>query len=341
MGRDLPPTANRGVHLVPVDLVIVGAYALIALLLTVTPVRNGIAASSLAFGFSLVILGYPVVSIFYPGTCATRGQRSIAPSDGDNPSGGCITHVERPVLSVGASLVLSPLLWSVSTLTISSPSLDPFLLSSAVLTLGTVAVASLKRTTLPAVDRWGDVASLASRLRSSGSRLRPSRWGGSLVWLLSLVIVVSSLSVAFGLAHPASGEEYTELSLLTRTDDGETVAGDYPRIFENGTSGTVVVSVANQEGHRMDYRVLVRLQDKRGTGDGSTVRETEVVRRGSLSVADGESVTREYDLFPSLRGDSLRLEVLLYRGTPPANPSASNAYRSTYILTNVTAPRGQ
>jgi uncharacterized membrane protein len=41
---------------------------------------------------------------------------------------------------------------------------------------------------------------------------------------------------------------------------------------------------------------------------------------------------------PTLTGQRLRLAYLLYRGSPPPDPTVENAYREVHLWINVSAP---
>lgn len=160
---------------------------------------------------------------------------------------------------------------------------------------------------------------------------------GALV-TVALIGVVCLWAVSFGyiMLAPASGESHSQLTLLTESSDGEYVATDYPREFDPGQSRSMVVGIENREGEPVEYTVVAQLQRVQEDGDEMRVLERRELDRLSASLDDGETWYGHHDVTPETTGRDLRLVYLLYRGDPPAQPDASNAYRQGYIWINVT-----
>jgi uncharacterized membrane protein len=173
-----------------------------------------------------------------------------------------------------------------------------------------------------------------------------TRLDGALNVLLVASVLLAVGSVAYAVAVPPQGEQFSEFYLLTENEDGELVADGYPTEFVRGESAPVVVGIGNNEYESTEYSVIVELQaveavDGNLTAGGpNSTNETRVVDRerlGELSatVDHNETWQETHDLSPTMTGQNLRVQYLLYRGEPPAEPTRGNAYRSLHLWVDV------
>lgn len=278
--------------------------------------------------FVLFVPGYATVSALFP-------ERQSGGVAGATPvqSGG-VSGVERIALSLGISVALVPLL---ALLINFSPSRLDLVTVLAILGGYTVV------TTLVAVRRR---LSLVPRRQF---RVPYRRWGrgtrrrfstGSAVEAVPIAIIVVSLLVAgTGVAQtvvfPQDAETYTEFYLLSGEEDGIGQATNYTTDLEGSEEHSVVVGIGNHERASVDYTVVVRLQQMRVQGNVSTPVESEELTRFGTTVAPGGTAERRVAFTPTLTGERLRLQFLLYAGGAPSDPSADSAYRETHLWVSV------
>jgi uncharacterized membrane protein len=106
-----------------------------------------------------------------------------------------------------------------------------------------------------------------------------------------------------------------------------------------------VVGIGNQEHEQVEYTVVVQLQrveivnESGATTNGTTVRvlEERGLQRFQAELAHNETWHNQHTVTPTMTGEGLRLQYLLYRGDPPAEPSAETAYRELHLWVNVSA----
>jgi hypothetical protein len=83
--------------------------------------------------------------------------------------------------------------------------------------------------------------------------------------------------------------------------------------------------------------VVVPLQRVRVGGNSSSVLRRDRLSVFDASLAHNETWHRQHTIAPSFASTGLRLQYLLYRGDPPANPRIGNAYRENHLWINVSA----
>jgi hypothetical protein len=66
------------------------------------------------------------------------------------------------------------------------------------------------------------------------------------------------------------------------------------------------------------------------------VLRSESVARSTVTLGTNETWQRSFDVSPSAPSNTGRVAVLLYRGSPPADPSIDNAYRDVHVSLRVT-----
>lgn len=276
----------------------------------------------------LVVLfpGYALLAFLFPERSGTNSEES----------GASITAVERIALSVVVSLALVPLLAFVVNYTSYGLRLRPLLVTVGGVIAALALLAYLARVRLPVEHRFGVhvfawLAGGTSRFLSTERRsLRdslPLQATTETQRLLNLLLVASVLTLIATAGYaavtpPANDDPFSEFYLVTENGDGEYVAEDLPHEFSEGESRSLFVAIANHEGQRVPYTVIVQL-------DGSEID------RFSTSIADGETERVEQSVTPSKTGDRLRLSFLLYRGDVPENPTPENAYRETHLWISV------
>lgn len=315
---------------VMVGLVVVTNGAVLAPVIRDTPLRV-----PLGLVFVLFVPGYAFVAALFP----EEGESPTA-NDGDDSglSRTGIDGIERVALSFGLSIAIVPLLGLVLNFTPWGIRLAPIMVAVSGFTLLSIGVGAYRRWQLPADERfhvpyrqW--LAQGRSELLEADSRADV---------MLNVLLVASILlavgSVGYAVTFPPDGEQFTEFYLLTEDEDGELVAAGYPSEFELGESKPVIIGIGNQEHSVKEYTVVVQLQDIKGEGNDTTVTaRQEIDRFRSPPIADNETWQQERAIEPTMAGDQLRLQYLLYREQPPETPTRANAYRDVHLWVNVTS----
>lgn len=338
-------------------LVLATGVATLAPIVSETPLRV-----VLGLVFALFAPGYAFIAALFPErgpsvqeastTDSEAGERSIAnPNEAEQEAAtdaglteradprreGSIDGIERVALSFGLSIAITPLIGLVLNFTPFGIRLVPIVLSIGGFTLLASAVAALRRQELPAEERFR----VPYRAWAGAARAELFAPETRLDAVLNVVLVVSLLlavsSVGYAVLVPKSGESFSELYLLTENESGALVADDYPQNFTVGQSKPVVVGVGNQEHEQVDYSVIAELQRVSTQNNSTTVRESRTLDRFTRTIPANESANWTHDVTPTLTGERLRLTYLLYRGSPPANPTVENAYRETHLWVNVSS----
>jgi uncharacterized membrane protein len=342
--RRLPPDLAA-----VVALVVLTDLAVLLPVVRETPLR-------VVFGlpFVLFVPGYALIAALFP-------EAGASPVDDDTPESAeeagdrsGIDGIERTALSFGLSIAVVPLIGLVLNFTPWGIRLVPILASVSGFTLIAVAVAAVRRRDLPEEERFR----VHYREWAAAGReelFEPDNRGdAALNVLLVFSILLATASVGYAVAVPKGGEQFTELYLLTETDEGELVADDYPTEFVRGESRSLVVGIGNREHDTVEYTLIGTLQrvEIRRAGNASTndttgpgnvsvsVLEEREIARFDPELDHNETWRRQHDVTPTLAGDRLRLTYLLYRGTPPEDPGVDDAYREVHLWVNVSEPAG-
>lgn len=327
------------------DLIVVTAVTLITVLIVFFPPLDG---TIFRFGFGLVFLlfvpGYALVSALFPDAPSegpsTRSDAhgfDILPGRLSSASG--IDAVDRLGLGFATSVATVPLIGIALSFTPWGLRLTSTVVAVAGITLTAIAVGRYRREQLPEDRRFGLpyqawIASGRARMFGADSRID---------LLLTIVLAVSVLlafgSVAFAVASPPDGEQYTEFYLLTEDSSGELVADSYPTDLDAGESEPIIVGIENNEQRSVEYTVVVEVQEVEILDD-NTVRvvDREHVDTLETTLDDNENWHTEHDLSATMSGTDLRVSYLLYTDAPPAVPSTETADQSLHLWVDIDEP---
>jgi uncharacterized membrane protein len=363
MGADRPPHRSLAlvlpepVRTLPADLAAVVALVLAACLFIAVPVLNE-TLLRVVFGLPLLAFlpGYALTAVIFPEAGASETDNGATDAAAEPASqseadgvieqsmsalgahrNGSIDGVERVALSFGLSLAIVPFLGLLLNFTPWGIRLWPVLVTVSMTTLGLTGIAARRRRSLPVEERlrvpYRDWIATGHE-----EMLEPdSRMDGALNVLLVAAVVLAVGSVAYAVAVPPQGETFTEFYLLTENEDGDLVAADFPSEFAVGESKPVVVGIENHEGESTEYTVIAQLQEvQTGVNETVVLERQELSRFTSPAIADNGTWRQTYDIRPTMTGEQLRLQYLLYRGEPPASPTQDNAYRDLHLWLNVT-----
>lgn len=270
--------------------------------------------------FLLLLPGYAVVSALFPEDTG-RVRRSEAAQPWDEPD-----HLVR----FGLSLVTSAVIMALVGVVLSQASairLGPVAVAISSVTLVGVVVAALRRLRVDPSERampFGDDSRVWHRL-STGSRFQNG------VAVVALLVLVGTLAVTG--AAPSPGEPYTEFYVLSEDENGNLTAQEFPETLVSGEGETLYVGLENEEHESTSYEVVMLAQAI--DDDGSVVIQQQV-DSFDTQLAHGENTTVERDVAPTIVGEEIRLQVLLYKGGAPDNPSAGTADQALQIWTDVT-----
>lgn len=311
-----------------VDLAIV-----IALCGTVTfavfSVATGVLQIVLALPLLLFFPGYAAVSLLFPDEPADEYQSFDEGKTGlGNPllvTGG-LEQVERFALSVVFSVAIVPAIALLASATPRGLTGETVLSGIAVCTVVLTVLAILARARCPPETRF-----TVSVPVPFFSRNGPDAYGpNTTLYNVAIVVAVVALvaSAGFALANPPQGETYTEFEVET-----EEVSGDSETIYESsytaGESAELSTGITNEEGEEMQYTTVLLLERVSYDEDGDvTVEESTELEREAATVPDGETHDQEIEFTPTMEGEDLRLQVLLYVDQPPAEPTGDEAYRT-------------
>jgi uncharacterized membrane protein len=332
----------RAITEFPADLVVVLLYTLVSSVLLARPALSSDAfRTALALPLLFVVPGYVLLAVLFPRRSRpdpeTASPLVAAPTSSLPLHARGIDGVERGLLSFGLSLVLAPLLAVTYALL---P--VPFTPQTAVAVAGgfvlcCIAAGAISRAAVPREERFslplGDYAK-----RARAGLTETTKLDAGLNVLLAISVVVGLSAVGYAAVNPQDATRYTEVTLLTETDSGDLVAGDYPDDFVRGEPQPLTVSVTNREDARQTYEVVVVVQRVQDESGSPTVLEQRRVDDFSLTVDAGETARLQHAAQSPISGENLRLVYLVYDGTPPDRPTTDNAYRYVHLWIDVSDP---
>lgn len=326
---------------VPADAVailcfLVGADALLVYGPTLPPLIRAAVAGPLLF----FLPGYAVVSALFPTGLRPSDREQTGRTSGETSPPrpwfhrDAIDGVERAALSFGMSVVALPLVGvalAAAGVAISLPTVTEAL--STIVVVGLVA-ATLRRWQYPENRRFRVRYREAIGRGIAGVTGTRSRLDGLLNVALALAILTALVGVSYAVTIPHATTADSSVELLTEGADGELTASGYPSTL--GADGTeLVVSVTNRDGEATQFTVVAQLQRVSGSGADATVTERSEVGRWQSTVENGDTWTNRHTVTPTMAGEDLRLTYYVYRGEPPATPTAESASRRVHIWVDV------
>lgn len=265
----------------------------------------------------LLLPGYALTSALFPDASPEQTQsrrsrlRGLNRTELVDPTGIDYRHIgvaERIVLSMATSLAVVPFVAYVLNFTPLGINTRPIALVLAGVTLVFLVVAGVRRKLRAPKERFtvGSLFPTGRTFSANGS------YGALFVG--ALVVLLATGAFAGYAAQP--DDSFSEL-YLTTTSNGNVTTGGVGDAARSG--GPLQVAVENHERTEMTYTVVVQAEQ---VGSNGQVTESETLQRFQMSAANGETARQSYDGPRS--GD--RLTFLLYKGSPPENPSRDNAY---------------
>jgi uncharacterized membrane protein len=268
--------------------------------------------------FLLVLPGYGVVAALFP----ESGDDS---RDAERRPWAAPDSTVRLGLSLTASALVVALVGVGLSYTVGIRRV-PAVLSISAVALAGVAVAAIRRRRLEPATRAAPLGDgrPAWRHLSNGSTVQNA------ATLLAIVLLLGTLG--FTGAVPSEGDPYTEFYLLSEDESGNLTAANYSETSVSGEERPLNVGVENRELETVSYEVVIVAQVV--SEDGSVAIQQQL-DRFDLRLEHGENTTVERAVAPTIVGEEIRLQVLLYKGEAPDNPSAQSADQSLHIWTEV------
>lgn len=311
-------TGSRGQGLAgDLDLLMVGVLTVLAALILAVSSPPGPLRWALATPLLILFPGYALVAALFP-EAPDRGKSpsqnspaALTPAASHTRAGDSPSWIARLALAT----LLSPILVA-SLGALLSPagaiSLGPVLVGlTAIVSLG-LAIAWTRRRQLPPDRR----ATPLSPERIAGFETLGSAIGiHNRLLVLALVVLIAA--VLFAYAAPSEGEGYTEAFLVA---DEET--NGYPSTVPAGESLDLSVGLENNENRPMTYEVVTVAQ--RVDADGA-ILDVEQLDSFAVELADEEQTIENRSVTPTLAGESIRLQILVFEDGAPASPTADDA----------------
>lgn len=307
----------------PFDLLVAAVIATAAFIVVHLPLPfEPILRPLLLLPLVTFLPGYAVVATLFP----------RRPGYSDSPATRAeIDWYERCVLSATVSLTIAVLTGIVLDATI-----WPIVLSNIVNVITGVTIVGaiggvIRRFRLAPDERFSFRRDVLAGMPGPRT-VRPHRLATPANIAVVLAVLITVGSVVAVTAMPRDGETDTDVGILTLNDDDELQAEDYPRQIPQGEQRQLVLSIQNREHETVNYTAIVELDRVSETGE---VLEAVELTRFRQSMNHSETEHIEHAVEPTFSGERLRLTYLVYRGTPPADPSVDTAYREVHLWISV------
>lgn len=305
--RSLQP-ANRSWL---VDLAVIGLLTVITAVLLWTTREPEVLLWALGVPFLVFYPGYAVIAAVYPEQPSRIDKSSVAPR-----------NVPSRIARIGLAVLISPILLSAIGILLSPfglIQLEPLLVAITMVTVFTLLLAGIRRVQLPAHLRDGFGV---SDFREAVAISIPESSTQNLVLGISVLILLGVIGLA--IVAPLSGEAYTETYLLTETngENGEFIADDYPVTETAGQTQHIYVGIQNHENTEMNYEGVTVIQER--TVDGEIIDQIEVDQFQITLENEEEGIEEQSFAWPE-SNESLRLQVLIYKGSAPDDRTVESA----------------
>lgn len=332
---DSQPASAESTHRVPLDMVGVCLAALgsgvVYYTLSIPEIRFLAALPLLLF-----LPGYVLVSILFPQTGRPPQEAYSEQTESLSAARNLdrVTIPERLGLSFGLSIAIVALFaLALEALPVEAFSgvIVPALVGSIL--VGT-AVGTMRRLRLPSDERFRvPTAAITATLLApvSGSMPRSER---VVTLVLAMAVVLAVFSVGYVFAVPQTGEQYTDLRVLTDSPDGELTFSDYPDELSTADETDFVVGIDNHEQRDQTYTVVVTADQLIDDGEGITPIESTEIDRFEVTLADNERLHQPQTVSIGTTGE-YRLNYYLYTDEPPETVSSETAYRHVHFTLTV------
>ncbi len=305
----------------PWDMKIVLLWTALCIVSIYTPVINQ--------SFLRLILALPLI-LFIPGYVLLA---ALFPDSTD------IDTIERVVLSIGTSIVITPLIGLCLNFTSWGIRLDPLIISLTAVIVVLVIIAGIRRTRTSPESRYTiPVPEIRQTVQNEWALRNGSKRDRILFFVSIFAIGLVILSAALVITLPKPGEKFSEFFVL-----GEyRTADSYPRVIIPDISYPMYVGIGNHEFRTINYSVEIYLVPKPVNETTVTTSQpaTLLVKTYSVTLSPNETSIIPFDLIAP--DDSYnRIDFLLFDEAAPSQsikgPNRMNAsYRNLHLWINVT-----
>jgi uncharacterized membrane protein len=324
------PEQEKGTHSslhgksgLPWDMKIVLLWTALCIVSIYTPVINQ--------SFLRIILALPLI-LFIPGYVLLA---ALFPDSND------IDTIERIVLSIGTSIVITPLIGLCLNFTSWGIRLDPLIISLTAVIIVLVIIAVIRRTrTSPDAQYTIPVPEIRQTVQNEWAMRNGSKRDRILFFVSIFAIGLVVLSAALVITLPKPGEKFSEFFIL-----GENRTADsYPRFITPDISYPMYVGVGNHEFRTVNYSVEIYLVPKPAneTIVATSQPATLLVKTYFVTLSHNETSVIPFDLI-SPDYSYNRMDFLLFEETVPSQSiqganRVNASYRNLHFWFNVTPP---
>jgi uncharacterized membrane protein len=306
------------------DLKIALIWTALCIISIYTPVINqSFLRVILALPLILIIPGYILMAVLFP------DSRDV-------------DAIERIVLSIGTSIVITPLIGLCLNFTPWGIRLDPLIISLTSVIIVLVIIAGIRRTrTSPDVRYTLPVPELCQVIQNQLSLRNGSKRDRILFFLGICAIVMVVLSTILVISLPKPGEKFSEFFILGENRTAES----YPYYISPNISYPMYIGIGNHEFRSVNYTVEIYLTAK--PANESTIMSSpqpQVLHVTTYSVNLGHNQTSiiPFDLTVP-NGSYNNVEFHLFDDTLPGLDSTglyrvNKSYRNLHLGFNVTSP---
>lgn len=284
------------------DLTLVGAVLLAAVGALLVPGVPWPIEWAVAIPLVLFVPGYTVVVALFP----------ASPAAADRSPGWAARVAIALVTSVLVVAVIGTVLSLAGVLR-----LAPVVLAIVGTTAIGAVLAHRRRQAVAVADRSDIYATVTLDSVPARAGLSGLQTGALVV---GVVVLVGTVAVTA--AAPAQGASFSEASLLADGTDDQLLGADDNVTLEANQPTTVQLRIQNHEGATTTYYIVGRLQR---LGPNGSVRAAQTVTEGQGTVDAGKTEIFDQDVEPSMTGDRLRLQFLVYTESVPTTPSTQTA----------------
>jgi len=321
--EETPLSVSTGKSVLPWDMKIVLVWMVLCISSIYIPVINE--------SFLRLILALPLI-LFVPGYVLLA---VLFPDSSD------IDTIERIVLSIGTSIVITPLIGLCLNFTPWGIRLDPLIISLTVVIVVLVIFAGIRRIKTSPESRYTlPVPEIQQTIKREWALRNGSKKDRILFFVSICAILMVVLSVALVMTLPKPGETFSEFFIL-----GENRTADsYPHVIIPNSTYPMYVGIGNHEFRTVNYSVEIYLIPPPANETTNVAPRSMMlpVMRYSVTLSHNETSVIPFDLIV-LDENYTRVDFLLFDETVPSlditGPARVNAsYRNLHYGFNVTSP---
>jgi uncharacterized membrane protein len=249
-----------------------------------------------------------------------------------------IDTIERLVLSIGASIAVTPLIGLLLNFTSWGIQLGSVLVCLTVFIVSMVFIAIYRRAAIPVESRYTiPIPEILHRI-SKGCTLSNQSPGNRIIFgmcVFAILMIIASVVLVISL--PTAGEKFTEFFILGENKTADT----YPEMISPGIPQVMYTGIGNHEYRTINYTVEVYLVP---------INETPSMTSSGLTPLQSYSVILNHNQtsvlpldFSAPSAGYYRMEFLLFNETVPGpevtgQDRINASYRNLHLQINATVP---